>query len=40
MIRALRTNEEWELIASFLTTPSARGGRPPEDHRRVLDGIL
>jgi transposase len=25
---------------SFLTTPSARGGRPPANHRRVVNGIL
>jgi transposase len=34
------TDEEWEIIAPFLTTPSSRGGRPPADHRRVMDGIL
>jgi transposase len=34
------TDEEWEIIAPFLTTPSSRGGRPPANHRRVLDGAL
>jgi transposase len=40
VIRGLMTDEEWEIIAPFLTTPSSRGGRPPADHRRVMDGIL
>jgi len=34
------TDEEWEIIAPFLTTASSRGGRPPANHRRVLDGTL
>lgn len=40
MIRGLMTDDEWEIVAPFLTTPSSCGGRPPENHRRVLDGIL
>jgi len=40
VIRGLMTNEEWATIAPFLTTPSLRGGRPPANHRRVMDGIL
>ncbi len=40
MIRGLMTDEEWALFAPFLTTPSSRGGRPPKNHRRRLDGIL
>ena len=39
MIRGLMTNDEWAIVAPFLTTPSAQGGRPPGNHRRVLDGI-
>lgn len=40
MIRGLMTDEEWAIVEPFLTTPSLRGGRPPANHRRVLDGIL
>ena len=40
MIRGLLTDEEWQIIEPFLTTPSSRGGRPPQNHRRVLDGVL
>ena len=40
MIRSLMTDDEWAIVAPFLTTPSAQGGRPPGNHRRVLDGIL
>lgn len=40
MIRGLMTDEEWAIVEPFLTTPSSRGGRPPANHRRVLDAIL
>ena len=40
MIRDLMTDDEWAIFEPFLTTPSPQGGRPPSDHRRVLDGIL
>ena len=40
MIRGLMTDDEWAIVAPFLTIPSLRGGRPPASHRRVLDGIL
>ena len=40
MIRGLLTDKEWAIVAPFLITPSCRGGRPPENHRRVLDGAL
>jgi transposase len=40
MIRGLMTDEEWEIVAPCLTSPSSRGGRPAADHRRVLDGAL
>ena len=40
MIRGLMTDEEWAIFAPLLTMPSLRGGRPPKDHRRRLDGIL
>ena len=40
MIRGLMTDDEWAVVAPFLTTPSAQGGRPPADHRQVLDAVL
>ena len=40
MIRGLMTDDEWAIVAPFLTTPSAQGGRPPTDHRRVLDAVF
>jgi transposase len=40
VIRGLLTDKEWTIVGPFLTTPSSRGGRPPENHRRVLDGAL
>ena len=40
MLRGLMTDDEWAIVAPFLTTASLRGGRPPANHRRVLDGIL
>ena len=40
MIRGLMTDDEWTIFAPFLTMPPPRGGRPPDNYRRVLDGIL
>ncbi len=40
MARCLMSNEEWAVFEPFLATPGARGGRPPGNHRRVLDGIF
>jgi transposase len=40
VIRGLLTDEEWAIVEPFLTTPSRRGGRPPENHRRALNGAL
>ena len=40
MIRGLMTDDEWAIVEPFLATASLRGGRPPANHRRVLDGIL
>jgi transposase len=34
------TDEEWGFFKPFLTENRSRGGRPPADHRRVLDAIL
>ena len=40
MVRGRLTDEECAIFEPFLATPSMRGGRPPRDHRKVLDGIL
>lgn len=40
MLRGLMTDEEWAFFAPFLLESRAQGGRPPVDHRRVLDAIL
>jgi transposase len=40
VIRGLMTDDEWTIVEPFLTTASSLGGRPPGDHRRVLDGVL
>ena len=37
------TNEQWQWIAEYLPKPKARpgtSGRPPQDFRAVLNGIL
>ena len=37
------TNDQWQRIAKFIPEPKARpgrSGRPPQDVRAVLDGIL
>ena len=40
MIRGLMTDQEWAIFEPFLTRPSPYGGRPPKNHRRVLDGVF
>lgn len=40
MIRGTMSDEEWAVFAPFVTDNRARGGRPPRDHRRTLDGIF
>jgi len=34
------TDAEWAIFAPFLIESRSRGGRPPRDHRRVMDAIL
>lgn len=34
------TDEEWALFAPFVIATGGKRGRPPEDHRRVLDGVF
>lgn len=40
MIRGLMTDQEWAVFAPIVTRPSPHGGRPPSNHRLVLDGAL
>ena len=40
MIRGLLSDEEWEFFRPFLAERGSAGGRPPADHRRVLDAIF
>ena len=37
MIRGLMTDDEWAYFEPFLIR---RGGRPPRNHRRVLDAVF
>jgi transposase len=34
------TNDQWERLAPLLPPQKPRVGRPAEDHRRIIDGIL
>jgi transposase len=40
VIRGLMTDEEWAVFEPFLARASPHGGRPPKNHRKVLDGVL
>jgi transposase len=40
VIQGLMTDQEWAIFAPFLTSPSPLGGRPPKDHRKMLDGVF
>ncbi len=40
MIRGLMSDEEWAFFEPFVTVRGPGSGRPPRDHRRVLDGIF
>jgi transposase len=34
------SGDEWTFFEAFITAIRGRGGRPPEDHRLVLDGVF
>jgi transposase len=34
------TDEEWAFFAPFVIATGGKRGRPPADHRRVLDGVF
>jgi transposase len=40
VVRGLLTDAEWEFFRPFLTERGVAGGRPPSNHRRVLDAIF
>ena len=40
MIRGLMSDEEWDIFQPFVSPDLPKKGRPPVDHRRVLDGIF
>ena len=40
MIRGLLSDEEWAFFAPFVIARGGKSGRPPEDHRLVLDGVF
>jgi transposase len=40
VVRDLLTDEEWAVFAPFVIETGPLRGRPPTDHRRVLDAIF
>ena len=40
VVRGLLTDEEWAFFAPFVIESGPKRGRPPADHRRVLDGVF
>ena len=40
MIRGLLSDEEWAFFAPFVIEQGPKRGRPPADHRRVLDAVF
>lgn len=40
MLRGLLTDKEWAFFEPFVTETGAFRGRPPANHRRVLDAIF
>lgn len=40
MVRGLMTDREWMFFAPFVIATGGKSGRPPADHRLVLDGIF
>ena len=39
MARDLMSDEEWAFFAPFVIEIGPKRGRPPKDHRRVLDAV-
>lgn len=40
MRRGERTDEQWEKLAPLLPPQKPKVGRPAQDHRRIVNGIL
>ena len=40
MVRWLLSDEEWAFFAPFVIESGPKRGRPPSDHRRVLDAVF
>jgi transposase len=40
VIRGLARDEEWAFFEPFVIGTGPKRGRPPKDHRRVLDGVF
>ena len=40
MVRGLLSDEEWAFFAPFVIEQGPKRGRPPADHRRVLDAVF
>lgn len=40
MVRGLMTDREWAFFAPFVIATGGKRGRPPADHRHVLDAIF
>ena len=40
MVRMVLTEADWASIAHFFPSNAGKRGRPPKDHRFVLEGIL
>jgi transposase len=40
VVRGLLTDEEWAFFAPFVIESGPKRGRPPADHRRVLDAVF
>ena len=40
MVRGLLSDEEWAFFTPFVIESGPKRGRPPSDHRRVLDAVF
>ena len=40
MSRRDLTDEQWERLRPLLPPQKARRGRPPKDHRQIVNGLL
>ena len=40
MVRGLMSDAEWAFFEPFVVSSGGRSGRPPRNHRLILDGIF